>query len=259
VSGFEASWLALREPADHAARSTALAARFAAALGERPRLLDLGAGTGANFRYLAPRLGTLQDWLLIDHDSALGKAAAAAIRRWAEEDGWSTAPAGGGLQLAAPGRSARVAFQLGDLADGWPDAAQPTAITASALLDLASAAWLDRLAQWCRGLPLLVALSVEGSLAWHPEEPGDQTIRLRFLAHQRRDKGFGPALGPDAPGHLAQALEAAGHRVELTRSDWRLGPQDAPLLGATLAGIVAAAGEIAADPLLECWAATRRD
>lgn len=258
MSGFQASWLALREPADHFARSAPLATRFAQALGERPRLLDLGAGTGANFRYLAPRLGRAQEWLLIDHDPALGEAARAAIGDWAAGSGWPVSAADDGLRIEAPGNLWELACRLEDLAEGWPEDAQASAITASALLDLASADWLARLARWCRGLPVLVALSVEGSLEWQPAEPGDQTVRLRFLAHQRRNKGFGPALGPDAPGRFAEALEAQGHRVEMTRSDWRLGPEDAALLGATLEGIVGAAREVAADPLLERWAATRR-
>ena len=56
VSGFAAAWLALREPYDHAARSAALAERFAAAVGNAPHLIDLGCGTGSNLRYLAPRI-----------------------------------------------------------------------------------------------------------------------------------------------------------------------------------------------------------
>ena len=55
MSGFAAAWLALREPYDHAARSAALADRFAAAVGKAPHLLDLGCGTGSNLRYLAAR------------------------------------------------------------------------------------------------------------------------------------------------------------------------------------------------------------
>ena len=52
------SWLALREPADFAARSTALAQAIADALpGDRPlHMLDLATGRGSNVRYLADRL-----------------------------------------------------------------------------------------------------------------------------------------------------------------------------------------------------------
>ena len=63
---FAADWLALREPFDHAARSVALARRLADRLPARPRLLDLGGGTGSLFRFLAPIIGRGQDWILLD-------------------------------------------------------------------------------------------------------------------------------------------------------------------------------------------------
>jgi hypothetical protein len=228
VSRFEEEWLRLREPCDHTARSAALADRFAQAVGPSPRLVDLGAGSGSNLRYLAPRLPAAQRWLLIDHDSAL-------------------------LERADAGPAVAVEGQVLDLARALPEAGVWTGITAAALLDLASAPWLERLARWCRGIPVLMALTVDGRLVWHPEEPEDGAVRERFFAHQRTDKGFGPALGADAAPYLAERLEAAGQRVVLERSDWRLGPATAPLLGATLEGIIAVQ-----DFGIERWAAARR-
>jgi hypothetical protein len=233
VSGFDAAWLALREPADHAARSRLLAARFAAAQGPEPYVVDLGAGSGSNLRYLAPLLPPAQRWLLVDHDPAL--LAVAAARR---------------------GTVGNVARQDMDLARELPDVPGRTGVTAAALLDLTSAAWLDDLARWCGDAPVLMALSVDGRLAWQPEDPDDDAIRERFFAHQRADKGFGPALGPAAATHLARRLE--GRQVFLEPSDWRLGPPEAPLLGATLDGVVVAVAELAGARACERWAALRR-
>jgi hypothetical protein len=227
VSRFEEAWLRLREPCDHAARSQALADRFVEAVGPSPRLVDLGTGTGSNLRYLAPRLPAAQRWLLVDRDPAL-------------------------LAQARAEPAALESLVL-DLAGALPEAGGWTGITAAALLDLASAAWLDRLARWCRGVPVLIALTVDGRLMWHPEEPEDGAVRERFFAHQRTDKGFGPGLGADAAPYLAERLEAEGQRVALERSDWRLGPADAPLLAATLEGIIAVQ-----DLGIERWASARR-
>ena len=74
MSGFSAEWLALREPADHAARSRdllrAVAARFAAKA--HVSIVDLGAGAGSNLRAIAPALAAeRQSWTLVDHDPAL--------------------------------------------------------------------------------------------------------------------------------------------------------------------------------------------
>ena len=243
MSRFAHDWLALREPYDRVARSGALADRFADALGPAPRVIDLGCGTAANLRCLAPRLAQPQHWLCLDRDRYLLARAEAAHGRWASEVGWQ-----GSVRFAAL-----------DLAAGLDSLAlDGTAVTASALLDLTSAAWLDRLAERCRRAPVLMALSFDGRLSWHPALAEDDLIRDRFLTHQRTDKGFGPALGPDAASHLAARLEAAGHRVSTATSDWRLGPDDRPLLEAMLDGVIAAAAEIEDDRRLAGWDAQRR-
>src|SRR3954470_21838171 len=87
-----ADWLALREPADTRTRD-AVAEEIVPPLLERlekaaetgVRIVDLGAGTGANLRWLAPRLPhpDRQQWLLVDHDPGLlarGPVQATAVR-----------------------------------------------------------------------------------------------------------------------------------------------------------------------------------
>jgi SAM-dependent methyltransferase len=259
VSAFDATWLTLREPYDHAARSAKLADRFAAAVGAAQRLIDLGCGTGSNLRYLAPRIRGPQHWLCVDHDPALLNAARRALLDWGTRQSWRSRGDGDDVTLVRPGGEIAVGFALGDLARGaLPDRDLSAGLSASALLDLTSAAWLDHLANWCRGRPVLIALSFDGRLGFEPVAPEDRTIRERFVAQQRTDKGFGPALGRGAAPYLADRLVACGHEVALETADWRLGPEDRPLLGATLEGIVRAAREMAHDSSLERWATWRR-
>ncbi len=63
-------WLVLREPADAAARSAELAERLARHLpGAGPLVIhDLGGGSGAMGRWLAPRLRGPQHWVVHDRD-----------------------------------------------------------------------------------------------------------------------------------------------------------------------------------------------
>ena len=129
-------------------------------------------------------------------------------------------------------------------------------VTASALLDLTSAAWLDRLAVSADG-------PAHGAVVRWPAVVGAGPGRgraggARFVAHQRTDKGFGPALGPEAATHLADRLETQGHRITTATSDWRLGAADRPLLAAVLDGVLAAAAAIDRDRKLTQWAAIRR-
>ena len=78
MSGFSTSWLEAREPVDLRARNPEMIAIFAARLAERRQalarpllVLDLGAGTGATLRALAPHLPEDTCWRFAEHDPAL--------------------------------------------------------------------------------------------------------------------------------------------------------------------------------------------
>ena len=88
-------WLALREPADAAARSAELAGRLARHLPAAGPLVihDLGGGSGAMGRWLAPRLPGPQHWVLHDHDADLLERAVAAPPRAAAVSRSSSAEA----------------------------------------------------------------------------------------------------------------------------------------------------------------------
>ena len=240
MSDFAADWLTLRAPADAAARSAALTRRLNALLDRRETILavDLAAGHGNNARFLAPRLARPQTWVLVERDEDLLRQALGAL------------PAALGL-----------ARDLTQGFEGLP-LAEADLVTASAVLDLVSARWLDSLVAACRRGPaaLLVALSVEGRVAWSPEAPDDAAILAASRAHQRRDKGFGPALGPAAPAALRRSLARAGYRVREAPSDWRLGPEQGALQAAFAEGRATAAAEAAPSlkPRAESWLERRR-
>lgn len=247
MNGFSLAWLRQREPYDLAARDRDCAARFAAALrqrGSRPlRVLDLASGSGASFRALAPLVGTEQAWTLTDNDAELLAAA-------------GTVPAGD-ARWNAHGRIIDLARQLDEL-----DFAAFDAVTTSAFLDLASQAWLDRLAAKlaAANLPLLATLSVDGRRSWHPALPDDAAILAAFEQHQASDKGFGAALGPASASHLAGVLRASAYEVTLARSDWRLGRNAramlVPLLDDTSRAACAARPDQAS--AFSRWSETRR-
>ncbi|MFN4091081.1 MAG: class I SAM-dependent methyltransferase [Alphaproteobacteria bacterium] len=252
---FAEDWLALREPADHRARSRDLTRRFAAGLprmgGGGVRLVDLAAGSGANLRFLAPALAAVgaveQSWRLVDRDRALLDAAMVACGGWASARGWRLARAPNGFSIDAGSWRAEVCCEPTDLAlafDGFALRAGE-AVVASALLDLVSQAWIESLVSLCRrsGAPLLVTISDDGALGLRPAHAEDEAMRSLFAAHQRRDKGFGPALGPAAPRVLAVTFRRHGWDALVRRSPWRLGACSTALQSRTLAGIATAAAE----------------
>ena len=72
ISLVSPDWLALRAAADDGARSGELAEHVARRLGPGPVVVhDLGSGTGAMMRWLAPRLPGPQTWVLHDGDPGI--------------------------------------------------------------------------------------------------------------------------------------------------------------------------------------------
>ena len=233
---FSPEWLALREPADHAARSAAVtrAAIDALRRSARPRILDLAAGTGSNLRYLTDRIGAA-DWLLVDHDRAL----------------LAQVPAAHGVETRC--------LDLAMLADRSIFDGRAL-VTASALLDLVSEAWMRTLAARCgeAGAAMLFALTYDGRIECAPADPDDGLVAVLVNAHQRTDKGFGPALGPDATDCAARCFESLGYRVERGRSDWVLSPASHDLQRQLIDGWAHAAADIAPEKAATIAAWRRR-
>ena len=197
-------WLLLREPADAAARSAELADRLAGRLTGPLVIHDLGGGSGAMGRWLAPRLPGPQHWVVHDRDPDLLA-----------------------LALADPPPGATIEVRESDITR-LDDLAGADLATASALLDLLTADELDRMLRACAGLPVLLTLTVTGHVALDPADPLDARIEAAFNDHQRRDG----RLGPDAVDRLDGLVRP---------SPWRLAPGD--LMVEWLRGWVAAACE----------------
>jgi hypothetical protein len=210
--------LALREPADAAARARELVEHLPAA--DRWIIHDLGAGTGAMGRWLAPRLHGRQHWVLHDRDADLLRVAAI--------------PA--------------VSFETrrSDITQLCPDdLAGANLITASALLDMLTEDELAGLVAVCAdaGCPVLLMLSVSGRVALTPPDPLDQRLAAAFDAHQRRVTQRGRLLGPDAAPAAAAAFGRLGAEVLVRPSPWRLGASHADLAVEWFTGWLAAARE----------------
>ncbi len=265
MTGFSSDWLALREPADHRARDRGLAEALASLLAARSGgtgsvgVVDCGCGTGSNLRALAPRLGPSQEWTLVDHDPALLAAARTALADWAD----GAAEHGAQLLLETGGRRIRVTFLSADLAAD-PAAILPPApdlVTAAALFDLVSSAWIDRFADAvaATGAFFHTALSYDGTEAWLPPHPADAAMRAAFLAHQAGDKGFGEALGPGATAALEAAFARRGYAVRTAASPWRLGPEDRALIARLRDGQAQAVAETGLVPgaAIAAWAEAR--
>ena len=240
TESFEGDWLDLREPHDAAARDLPLAALLGATLPTRPRILDLGAGTGSLLRWLGHVIGRAQAWTLVDADAGLIDRAFLTVAERAVELGWAaTWPNRKTLLVHPSGGAWRVEGLVADLREAPENLplGQMDAVVNTALCDLVSAEWVARMAQGCAAhrLPFYAALNVTGRERFMPAHPGDSLVARGFARDQFRDKGFGGmALGARAPDAIAQAFEAHGYVVHRAASDWVI-PRRDPDMAAALA------------------------
>ncbi len=252
MSGFSVDWLALREPLDAASRCARLGGVALAALTRTHSatpcidVIDLGAGTGANLRYVAPLLDVEQNWLLVENDPALLAAAAAH------------------LQSGPPQPKSRARVLALDLATQLHELPlrAGSLLTASALLDLVSEAWLRTLVEQVvtGGAIAWFALTYDGRIECSPPEPEDSQVRELVNLHQLTDKGFGAAMGPGAGRCTEQLLAAHGYQVHCAASDWHVAAEHRALQHALVAGWCQAAIEMAPQraPAWLGWLGRRR-
>jgi hypothetical protein len=245
LSGFSAQWLAMREPHDLRARNATVLAAVAAAFADQPAVavVDLACGAGSSMRAIGPRLPVRQSWRLVDNDLGL-------LAR--------TVALGQPPLLSVTAQAVDLARDLELALDGPLDL-----VTCSALLDLVSAQWLERLVVEAatRRLPVYAALSYDGRATLAPGDGFDAEMVAAVNRHQRRDKGFGPALGPQAAAQAVASFEAVGYRIVQGRSDWTFEAQDGAIQDAILAGWAGAARELGDVPLdrIAAWFTHRRE
>lgn len=242
---FSSGWLTLREPYDRRARNGAVLHAVAGWAAERSSVavVDLACGLGSTLRAVSERLPRRQSWRLVDNDLSL-LARAGALARPPE--------------LTVTPVPVDLSRDLEAALDGPVEL-----VTTSALLDLVSHEWLERLVTEtaARRLPVYAALSYDGLATLDPADPLDSGVIDAVNKHQGGDKGFGPALGPEAAAAAPGRFEAIGYTVKQGASDWVFGPNDAEIQTDVLTGWAVAAREIGEASISDIigWLARRRD
>jgi SAM-dependent methyltransferase len=244
MSGFSADWLALREPYDVNARNADVLDAVIAALAgnNQARIVDLACGTGSTVRTLAPYFSSGQNWRLVDNDLSLLARASASLK-----------PKG----MTVTTTPVDLNHDLEAALDGPVDL-----VTTSALLDLVSVQWLERLAfeSLARSIPFYAALSYDGRIEMAPAHKADAAIVAAVNKHQHNDKGFGPALGPGAAKAAIAQFEKLGCVVVHGQADWVAGPKDREFQNEIFSGWASAAretGDVELSDIVE-WLTFRR-
>ena len=175
--------------------------------------------------------------------SGLLAAARQTLLSWAD----TSRADGEQLILVKGSRQITVQFRRADL-NADLDAAlgdKPDLVTASALFDLCSPAFIKTFARAVaqRRAVFYTVLTYNGIQRWTPRQPSDSAMIAAFHAHQMTDKGFGPSAGPTAPAHLADAFRVSDYNVLEGDSPWLLGAKDQALVADLASGFAAAVRE----------------
>lgn len=218
-------WLRERFAFDSRARSPRVEAHvldeFAGL--DRLRILDLGAGLGANVEYYGDRFSCDQDWQLREPDDRLSRPCLARLRRWAWSRGARCLSRDAALEIRLPGRRLSVRLDASPLNDfprriAWEEV---DLVTANALFDQVP---LDQLvslvyASSRRRVPILATLNYE-SLAFDPEGPEDAGYIALYHDHMTRSRPFGRAMGPYCAPMITSLLLSRGYTVCAGESLW---------------------------------------
>ncbi|KPF62546.1 hypothetical protein IP69_20475 [Bosea sp. AAP35] len=261
MAGFSPEWLALREPADHAARNPQVLGAVGAHFAGRNSMsvVDLGCGAGSNLRGTYAALPLHQHWTLVDLDERLLAATRQTLTGWADEareQGEELVLTKGDHLITVDTRQADLNKDL-EWVLGW----QPDLVTAAALFDLTSKRWLERFVAALTGqrLPLYTVLTYDGREVWQPPHAADARVLAAFKHHQHGDKGFGPAAGPEATDVMAEAFRKSGFAVSIGDSAWRIDERRgelARMLATGIADAVLETGQVDAATIAD-WLATK--
>lgn len=246
---FAGEWLQAREAADHRARSIELAQRLNQWIDDSVsrqglvRIVDIGTGRGSNAAYLASALSLPQKWVLVDQDENL---LAEAVHRMNQKN--------------TPCEIVQRRLRPEDFAGLLPD--DTVVVTASALIDLVSEAWLQAFVAEVasKRAAMLIVLSYTGAFRLSPAHEHDSLLQELVNLHQHGDKGTGAALGPDAATVLAEKLKIRGYDVRVAETPWQLDNKDATLATMLMEGWVTAAKQQSpsAAGQLDSWFSARK-
>ncbi len=233
---FTADWLALREPFDARARSRPLARRFAGMLPAEPKVMDLGAGRGSLFRWLAPIIGRTQHWLWLDDDPDHLEDGLLLTAAWARRQGYTVhrrEDNGTDLTLETRQGTWRINARSFDLRN--PDTLffpleESDAVVCSALLDLFSQQWLSQVLRLTGRVPVYAVMNVLPAPWRSRRRHDDAPVLDGYLSAQVGEGGPNDPMGPHVP-LLAKGLAAVnGRHYQSERSDWTIRPRDRAML-----------------------------
>lgn len=193
---FTSNWLIARNPLDEQSRSKIVLHAVQKLLTPLStlKILDLGAGLGSSFMYLADKISQDQHWIMLENDPTLRTAGSKNLVNWLKQKGFSQ------QEDHFVKGTKKISFQYyaGSFLDPT-DIQQirqttPTLITASAFFDIFAPHQIEQFLSQFRGIPLYTSLNYN-SMNFSRNTHIDDYFLDTYTKHMRREQVFGRALG----------------------------------------------------------------
>lgn len=255
-------WLAERYHFDAAARNPTIEQKFLHSLPvqDTVSLVDVGAGSGANCRYLMEKIEANQRWILIEQHPDFSKASLRILQQYARHQEYETFLQHGLLIIKMPTKIVQVKAQCGSLLeiDRLVNLSDTDAVVANAVFDLFTNtqfdAFISTIARY--QLIFLSTLNYE-NMCFSPNTPQDEKIVGLYHTHMLRPQTVGMAMGPACVPQMMETLQKQRYTVSAGNSVWQIHSKHEKMMGFLLNFMESSITELPRTPedilLLKQW------
>lgn len=220
-------WLAYRYACDVQARNPEIEHKFLEFFDHMHHLhiTDVGAGTGANFRYYFNKIKQDQDWTFIEKDPHLIHGCHVCLEKFAHNHQYHLQQEGEMFLIRNEEKKARIRIIQGSLdnIEQLTDLEKADVVTANAVFDLVSFDQFDHLAgKLTRYEVCLLATLNYYETSFLPFSENDSRFMRLYHMHMKRPQSFGIAMGRDSSEEMLDLLAQHHMRIEQEGSQWHI-------------------------------------
>ena len=178
------------------------------------KIIDFGAGTGANCRYYFSKISQEQEWFLVEQNQELLEIALDRLIVWAQENGYESQLQNSRL-VAILDLENLIDLNTFDLA------------VANAVFDLFSEKQFQTLLECLKKyqLPMLATINYTG-MNFIPQTDNDSDFIKYYHHHMQRHQYFGRGMGPECGSFMWEAMKGIGMKVLQGESPWEISNSD---------------------------------
>ena len=255
-------WLDERYRFDAVARNPTIEQKFLHSLPSKDTisLVDVGAGSGANGRYLMEKIPANQQWVLIEQNPDFSKASLQVLQQHARHQGYTSFLEQDTLTLQTPTKTIQVNAKQGSLLEieNMTDLSHTDAVVANAVFDLFTPHQFDTFVSTIARYQLifLSTLNYE-NMHFSPNTPQDEKMIALYHAHMLRPQTVGTAMGPDCIPQISEILKKYRYAVDTGSSIWNIHSKDEKMMQYLLNFMESSITELPPSPedalLLQQW------